>query len=559
MVVSTALTFPIPLLIRQIIDRVIPERRLDELVWMGLGLVLLVILQALFAYLTQYLRVVAQETVLADVQRTLVGHVLTLPQAFFHDRPVGYLMARIRSDPAVAKDFFLGFLSILNNVLFLVIGGALLFYLDWRLALVAVAVLPALALASRGFNAKMQALCRDIQEGDALVSQELGEGLTGALTAKLLGLDSWIATRVGQALDRLKEANLRTNTLGAVAGGVLTFITAVGPVLMVVFGAYQVIQGQLTLGTVMAFVSLLTYLYGPTQSIITTRLNLQRATVAAERVFELLDEPPEPRSGPPLTVASGRLELQGVSFAYPNGKVALKDVSLRIEPAVRLAVVGRTGSGKSTLLSLLVRLFPPSRGAILIDGQDISQVSLASLRREVVLVTQDVFLFSGTVLDNIRLGNPTASEEEVRQVVSALGAQGFIAELPDGYGTVVGERGVKLSGGQRQMIALARAVLRRPTILLLDEATAALDSETEAAVYRALPTLLPTTTIVIAAHRLATIRSADWIVVLKDGEVVEQGTHDRLIERAGEYWEIFEEQVRAGLVGAPSWRSSGSS
>lgn len=560
MITTTALMFPTPLLIRHLIDQVILAQRLDQLVWMGLSLVLVVILKAFFTFLSQYLQVVAQETVLADVQKTLVGHVLTLPQTFFHDRQVGYLMARIRSDPAVAKDFFVGFLEILNNTLFLLIGAGLLFYLDWQLSLIAVAVLPTLALASKKLNTKMQTLCMDIQEGDALVSQELGEGLASALTTKLLGVRGWITSRIGQAIDRLKAANVRTNTLGAVAGGVLTFITSIGPVLMVGLGAYQVIRGQLTLGTVMAFMSLLTYLYGPTQSIIITRLGLQQAKVAAERIFELLDELPEPSDGPSLTVNSGSVELRDVSFAYPNGKVALRNVSLRVKPGERVALVGRIGSGKSTLLSLIVRLFSPAEGgAVLIDGQDVSQVSLASLRREVLLVTQDVFLFSGTVLENIRLGNLSASEEEVIAVARALGADAFISDLPNGYQTVVGERGVKLSGGQRQLLALTRAVVRQPKILLLDEATAAVDSETEARVYRALARLLPKTTLIIAAHRLATIRSVDRIVVLKDGEIVDQGTHQELLKRSAEYREIFAEQLRASEGVTGSWRGSESS
>jgi ABC-type bacteriocin/lantibiotic exporter with double-glycine peptidase domain len=550
MIASTAATFPIPLLVRQIIDGVIPGGRVDELWWWGAGIVLLVVIQAGLAYATQFLTVVAQEKLLFDVQTTLVDHVLTLPQAFFQDRQVGYLMARVRSDPAVAKDFFFGALSLGSDALFLAAGAGLLLYLDWRLALLALSVLPALALASKRLNARMGVLAQAIQEGDALVSQELGEGLCAALPSRLLGLRAWIVEKVSAAMDSLQRANVRTNTFGALAGGMLTFITGVGPMLLVIVGAYQVIRGQLTLGTVIAFMSLLAYLFGPTQSMIITRLNLQRAKVAAERIFELLDEPPEPDEGLALAASAGSVALTSVSFTYPNGKVALQDVSLRAGPGEWVALVGPTGSGKSTLLSLVVRLFPLSAGTISIDGRDVGGASLSSLRREVLLVTQDVFLFSGTVLENIRLGDPRVTDNETLAVADALGADAFIRELPEGYQTVVGERGAKLSGGQRQMIALARAVLRRPKVLLLDEATAALDSETEGRVLPALRELLPATTVILAAHRLSTVRATDRVVVLKDGCLVQEGRHDELIAAPGEYREVLAEQ----LVGAKEGR-----
>jgi ABC-type bacteriocin/lantibiotic exporter with double-glycine peptidase domain len=310
----------------------------------------------------------------ADVENALVRHLLALPPAFLQEREVGYLMARVRSDPTVAKAFFLGALALLNNAVFLGVGAGLLFWLDWKLALVAAAVLPALAFASQALNRRLQALCQEIQEGDALVSKELGEGLASVLTTKLLGLSAWVEGKIAQAIGRLKGANVRTNTVGAMAGGMLTFIVEVGPVLLLCLGAWRIMRGDLSLGTVIAFVSFIGYLYGPTQSIITT-LGLQRARVAARRILEILDEVPEPSGNAPLAVRSGRVEVDGVSFTYPNGTVALRDVSLLVEPGTWVALVGRTGSGKSTLLSLLVRLYRPSPGTIRIDGQDLRWTS----------------------------------------------------------------------------------------------------------------------------------------------------------------------------------------
>lgn len=546
---SIALAFPIPLLFRKIIDELLPQQRFAELFAMGAILILLVAVRGFLAYWEQYLRVVTEETLVQDVENTLLVHIMTLPLGFLQNHEVGYLMARIRADPAVAKNFLFGLLSMVANAVFLAVGAGILFWLDWRLALVAIAILPVLALSSRWLNKRMQVLCQDIQEGDAIVSRELGEALSSVLTAKLLGLAKWVEKRVAQAIAYLRRANIRTNTVGAVAGGVLTFLVEAGPILLLWVGAYQIMRGELSLGTVIAFTSLITYLYGPTQSLITTNLNLQQARVAARRIFELLDEFPEPGDGVPLEIRSGEIKVDGVTFVYPNGTVALKDVSMIVPPGKKVALVGHTGSGKSTLLSLLVRLHEPSAGSIYIDGQEIREVSLASLRRQVILVTQDVFLFSATVLENLRCGDPDITDEEIMKVTRALGAHDFIAELPEGYATVIGERGGKLSGGQRQLLALCRAVLRRPKILLLDEATSAMDSETESRVWRALSELLPDTTVILAAHRLATVKSADWIFVLKEGRVVEDGTHEDLVDQAREYWEIFREQLVATTMG----------
>ncbi|MCD5407729.1 ABC transporter ATP-binding protein/permease [Candidatus Bipolaricaulota bacterium] len=546
---SMALTFPIPLLFRKIVDEFIPQGRFGELSLIGAALVTLVGIRGLLFYLRQYLTVVSEETLVQDVQNTLLRHIMLLPPAFFKDREVGYLMARIRSDPAVAKGFFLGTLSIITNAIFLVTGAGILFWLDWRLAFVAVAILPVLALASRRLNMRMQALCQGIQEGDALVSRELGEALSSVLTTKLLGLAKWVEGKVAKAIECLKWANISTNTVGAIASGVLTFIVEAGPVLLLWLGAYRIMQGGLSLGTVIAFTSLITYLYGPTQSLITTNLNLQRARVAARRIFELLDEQPELSGGSPLHIPSGEVRVNGVTFVYPNGTVALRGVSLAMAPGIKVALVGRTGSGKSTLLSLLVRLHDPTEGTIYIDGQEVREVDLASLRRQVVLVTQEVFLFSATVLDNLRGGDPNISDEEILKVTRALGAHEFIEGLSSGYDTVIGERGGKLSGGQRQLLALCRAVLRKPKILLLDEATSAMDSETEGKVWQSLNELLPNTTLIVAAHRLTTVKSADWIFVLKEGRLVEEGTHGDLIAQGGEYQCIFQEQLATATKG----------
>lgn len=551
MLISNALALPVPVLFRHVIDVLIPRGRFRELWFFALGLVLIVALRGLFSFLEQYLKVISEETLVVDVEKALVQHLLRLPASFLQNREVGYLMARVRSDPQVAKAFFLGVLTILSNALFLAAATGILVWLDWKLALVAMTILPALAFSSRFLNRRLQILSRTIQEGDALVSKELGEGLSSSLTTKLLGLFCWVEGKIGQALDRLKAANVWTNTVGAMAGGVLTFIVELGPILFLCLGAWYIMKGILSLGTVIAFVSFIGYLYGPVQSIILTNLGLQRARVAASRIFEILDEAPERSGKRALAVHSGRVKVERVSFTYPNGTVALRSLSFEVKPGSWVALVGRVGSGKSTLLSLLARLYEPQEGKIYIDGQDLQEANLSSLREQIVLMTQDVFLFSTTVMENLRCGDPSIPEAEVFRVTQALGAHDFIVELPNGYETEIGERGAKLSGGQKQLLALARAVLRRPKILLLDEATSAMDSETETKALRALRELMRGKTVIMAAHRLSTTQFADQVFVLRDGQLVESGTHAELVEKGGEYRAIFEEQMAAAEKYAP--------
>lgn len=478
---------------------------------------------------------------MADVENTLVRHLLTLPPPFFQEREVGYLMARVRSDPTVAKAFFLRALDLFNNAVFPSAGAGLLFWLDWKLALVAAAVLPALALSSRALNRRLQVLSQGIQEGDARLSKELGEGSPPPSRLSSSGFPlgrrgrsprpSTVSRR--QTFGRTRSVPWRGGARLHCWGG-----AGVPPL------PWHIMRGDLSLGTVTAFIIFISYLYGPAQSIITTNLGLQRARVAASRILEILDEAPEPSGKAALTIHSGRLDVEGVSFTYPNATVALRALSLSVEPGTWVALVGRTGSGKSTLLSLLVGLYEPSQGTICIDGQDLQEVDLASLREQVLLVTRDVFLFSTMVMENLQCGDPAISEE-VSRVTQALGAHGFIAGLPRGYETLIGERGVKLSGGQKQLLALARAVLRRPKISLSDEATSAMDSETEARALRALVELRRGKPVIVAAHRLATVQSAGRLFILKDRQVAETGTHADLIHRSGEYRAIFEEQLRA--------------
>lgn len=394
----SAASIPFPIVLRKVIDEVVPQGDWAKLIVYGLVLAGLVTAEGLLSFLAQALKVRGGEAILYDAERTLASHVLKLPHRFFQENTAGYLIGRVRSDPEVAKDFFFGLVDFFQNLVFLLAGLAILLWLEWRLAILALAILPLLAAISKHMNTRMGMLCKDIQEGEANVAKELGEAFSGALHARLLGAHKWLMTRISRALELLRLARVRTNVYGAKAGGALTFVTSLGPVLFLVFGTFLVLRGSVTLGTVIAFLTFLPYLYRPTQSLILTRLNFERSKVAAARVFELLDLPPEPEDGGFLSIAHPTLIVENVSFAYDGTKNVLHDVSFWTRPGEWVALAGAVGSGKSTLLALVVRLFPFEHGRILLDGKDVREIALPELRRRVLLVPQETFLFSGTVL-----------------------------------------------------------------------------------------------------------------------------------------------------------------
>jgi len=431
-----------------------------------------------------------------------------------------------------------------DTVRFLVTLGVM-FAIDWQLTLLALAVLPVFGVALVVFARPVRSIARKVQDSRAAISENLQESLSGVREVKTFTQEEHEGSRLLDVFRKLLGLRVRQSIWQSGSRGVAHLAAVVGVILVVWFGGLKSIRGELKVGVLIAFINYMVALFGPVHMYMAINNRIQSAMGAAERLFEALDLVPQIADRPDavaLPPVDGRVELEGVHFAYEAGREVLADVTLGVEPGEMVALVGPSGAGKSTLVSLLPRFYDPSSGRVLVDGHDLTGVTQRSLREQVGVVFQDTFLFGTTVRENIRFGRRGATDDEVVAAAKAAHADEFITRLPDGYDTAVGERGVKLSGGQKQRISIARAILRDPRILILDEATSSLDSESEQLVQAALEELMRGRTSFVIAHRLSTVLRADRIVVLDQGRVVDVGRHEELLARGGLYAALYDAQ-----------------
>ncbi len=531
LLVNSLMGFPQPLITRYLIDDVILGKQLDRLLVVIILLGGITLVSMLLGVVQSYYFTRFEQEVILDIQQSLLSRTLHLPKSFFDEKEVGYLMSRLSSDVGGLRWFFSStIVNILSNALRLIGGIGLLFYLEWRFALVALIIIPGLILWARYFSRRVRALSHQTMERNAQVARRLQESLSSTALIKAFASEDRETNRVVDELRAAQQLSLEQMAVGSVAGISLNILQSVSNVLVLVGGAYWVIIGQWTLGSLLAFRSYVGYVYGPAQFLANINLQLQGALAALERVSALYDiVPEETGAGLPVEHLRGAVEFRSVAFAYASKQPVLSDVSFQIEAGEHIAIVGPSGVGKTTLISLLLRFYQPISGEIWFDGRPASAYELSSLRRRIGYVSQDTQLLSGTILDNLRYGNPDASEEQVAQAASIADIHDYIASLPEGYHSLVGEKGVNLSEGQKQRLSIARALIKAPDILVLDEPTSALDSITEKSIWDLLPAMVRDRTLFVVAHRLSTAQSADRILLLNENRLVAVGTHQSLL------------------------------
>jgi len=505
-------------------------------------------LQAFFSAVQSYLLSRVGEGVVADLRRTVYRHLLTLSLRFFETRKTGEITSRLTSDISTVQGVVSSALvQIFSQTLTLVGTVIILFVTNWRLSLLMLSIVPVVVLAAFYFGRLLRKVSKEFQDRVADANARAEEAIGGIRVVQAFTAEPLEARTYADLIGASFKVALRRARIRAIFNPVVFFamFTAIGIVLW--YGGRLVIAGELTPGQLVAFLVYTFSVAGAVGAFSGLFSQFQEALGASSRIFELLDEKsdlPEPANPLKLGSVRGEVRFQHVSFGYGERGVVLEDVSLAAQPGEVVALVGPSGAGKSTLISLIPRFYDPTAGRILLDGVDIRDLTLYDLRSNIALVPQETQLFSGTVAENIRYGKPGASDAEVIEAAKAANAHEFITSFPDGYATIVGERGIKLSGGQRQRVAIARALLKNPRILILDEATSSLDSESEALVQEALEVLMQGRTTFVIAHRLSTIRSADKIVVLEAGRIVQQGTHQELLAAGGLYKELYELQFR---------------
>ena len=555
MALLTFIWLPMLYLTKLLYDQVIPKKDEKLLLIVLLGFICLHLARGLISFGLQYTITFLGQRVVFHLRRRLHEKLGQLQMSFYDQRLTGKIMARVMNDVATVQNLITGgFITMFTDVIMVFAFIGLMFFLSWRLALVAIVVLPFYAVNYNIFVKQIREVNKKIREKVSEMYGLLTERISAVRLVRSFAQEEHEIDRFRQRLTDNMNLNLRNTQLNTYLGSIAAVISGLGTVLIIWYGGLLIHEKKMTIGDFIAFQSSLIYLYGPIVRLTQINTILQWVMVSINRIFEVFDEPiliADSQDAREIEDIKGGVTFENVQFKYKLSETPiLQDINLKVAPGTIVGILGPSGSGKSTLLSLVMRLYDATGGSVKIDGVDIRDLKLAWIRKQIGYVPQESFLFSGTIRSNILYGHMDATDEEMIVATKTADIHEFIDAQPLKYDTVIGERGINLSGGQKQRLALARAIVTNPQILLLDDCTSSLDAETEARIQQTLEKLMSDRTSFIVAHRLSSVMHADWIIVLDDGKIIEQGTHNELINNDGFYARLFEEQYSSLLDNA---------
>lgn len=546
---GTGLDLVTPQFIRLIIDEGLKGGKYHLIPYLSIGIVGIAIVRGVFSFGQQYLTEYVAHRTIYDIRNRLFDHIQRLSFSYHDEAETGQLISRATSDVDTLRRFLgHGLMHLLSDGLIFIGVLCMCLYMNWRLALVALSTTPFLLSAVFRYGGKIRPLYTAVQNQRGEMTSAIQQNLLGIRVVKAFAREDYEIQKFDSQSLGLLERNLEAARVSATYMPMMDFLAAAGTILVIWYGGSQVIHGTLKLGALVAFNSYLVRLISSVRMTGWIVNMAQNATASADRIFEILDTHPETHlkdGTKELKNCKGHVEFRNVSFSYNSGSRVLSNINLEVKPGEMVALVGPVGSGKSTIINLLPRFYDVTEGAVLIDGVDVRDYKLESLRRNIGIVAQETFLFGDTARENIAYGKPDAPLEEVIEAAKLANIHDFIESLPDGYETQIGERGVNLSGGQKQRIAIARALLMDPPILILDDSTSNVDTETEMQIQEALASLTKSRTTFVIAQRISTVKRADKIVVLDKGRIVEVGTHEELLAKGGLYSKIYQLQFRA--------------
>lgn len=547
MLIVGAMTSSLAFLVKPAMDEIFLKKNVDMLIWIPVIVILIYFIKGICNYTQTILMSFIGQRVVADLRNKLYKQIQLQSLSFFTKNPTGLLMSRITNDVGSIQGAVSEALTSLMKDTFTIL--CLMFvvlYRDWQLGIIAMLVFPLTAYPIAKFGKKMRSIATRTQVTMGSLTTLLQETISGTRIVKAFSMEEYENQRFARENEHLFKLALKSVSVSAVSSPFMEFLGGLGIATIIFYGGYQVIKGISTPGTFFSFLTALFMLYDPVRKLTNVNNTIQQGIAGAKRVFGIIDIVPDIRNSVTATdlpkISTG-IDIQNVTFAYEETPV-LKNINLSIKAGEVVAFVGMSGGGKTTLVNLIPRFYDVTEGRILIDGSDIREVTIESLRGQIAIVTQQTILFNDTVRNNIAYGNIEETEENIIQAAKAANAHDFIMNLPDGYDTVIGEQGAKLSGGERQRISIARALLKDAPILILDEATSSLDTEAEIEVQDALENLMKGRTTLIIAHRLSTIRNAHRIIVLANGEIMEEGTHESLMEKRREYFRFYTMQFK---------------